>query len=374
MADPPGFGAAGPRLSEVGESGLLRRLLGARRGAAAAGVLLGPGDDAALWQPPAGEVLALTQDALVEGVDFRREWMPPYLLGRRCLALSLSDLAAMGATPAWCLVTLCADGSTSLGDVEEVHRGLQDMAAEHGCPVIGGDLSAIEGPLVLDVVAGGTVAPGRALRRDAGRAGDALVVTGVVGRAAAGLWLLLAGGGSGAGAGAGAAAGAGGAVRAEGGAALAEAGHAVPAEVAAAWRSAQLDPCPRLAEGRELAARGVRCAGDVSDGLLVDARRTADASGTGAELWRDALPVDAALRQAFGDEWAALALGGGEDFELLAAVPAAEVDALRRDWPSQLAPLSVVGRLVEGSGLRLLDREGGTELALPAVVSRHFAS
>lgn len=330
----------------MGESGLLARLLGTRRGMTAAGLVLGPGDDSALWQPPDGRLLALTQDALVEGVDFRRDWTTPYLLGRRTLALSLSDLAAMGATPAFCLVTLCAPGDTSLADVEALHDGLQAIALEHSCPVVGGDLSAIDGPIVLDVVAGGSVAPDGALRRDAGRPGDLLVVTGVLGRAAAGLRFLRDG-----------------AVAA-----------APSTDVVAAWRSAQLDPAPRLAEGRALAAAGVRCAGDVSDGLVVDARRTAEASACAAELWRNALPVDPELGEAFGNDWSVLALGGGEDFELLAAVAPDSVDGLRRGWAAELAPLTVVGRLVDGSGLRLLDRAGGSELALPPVASRHFGS
>jgi thiamine-monophosphate kinase len=293
-------------------------------------------------------VLALTQDALVEGVDFRRAWTTPYLLGRRSLALSLSDLAAMGATPAWCLVALCAPGDTSLADVEALHEWLQAIAAEHGCPVIGGDVSAIAGPLVLDVVAGGTVEGGRALLRDAGRPGDVLVVTGRLGRAAAGLRLLLD--------------------------VDAGRGAVVDQAVADAWRAAQLDPVPRVAEGRALAARGVRCAGDLSDGLLVDARRTADASACAVELWRDALPVDAGLHAVFPEEWAALALGGGEDFELLAAVEPAHLDGLLADWPADLAPLTVVGRLVEGRGLRLLDGRDGAELAPPPIASRHFGS
>ena len=352
------FGAPGPTLAEVGETGLLARLLGDRptedAGAGAgrghAGVVLGPGDDAALWRPPRGQVVALTQDALVEGVDFHRDWTTPYLLGRRTLALSLSDLAAMGAAPAFCLVTLCAPGDTPVADVEALHEGLQAMAAEHTCPVVGGDVSAIDGPIVLDVVAGGTVAPDGALRRDAGRPGDALVVTGVLGRAAAGLRLL------------------------RDPSALAS----LPREVAEAatrvWRSAQLDPAPRVAEGRQLAFDGVRCAGDLSDGLLVDAGRTAAASGCAAELWCDALPVDPPLREAFGDDWLALAAGGGEDFELLAAVPPTMLDTLVLGWPVGLARLSVVGRLVEGSGLRLLDRRGGAEVAPPPVASRHFGS
>jgi thiamine-monophosphate kinase len=338
------FGAAGPTLADVGESGLLDRIVaGSRSGAP--GLLLGPGDDAAVWQPPAGMALVLTQDALVEGVDFHRSWTTPHLLGRRVLAVSLSDIAAMGARPAFCLVTLCAPGDTPLADVEALHAGLQEIAVEYGCPVVGGDVSAIAGPIVLDVVAGGVVDPERTLRRDAGRAGDALVVTGVLGRAAAGLHLLRG-----------------------------AAGGEVPAVMGDAWRSAQLDPVPRLREGEWLAAAGVRCAGDLSDGRLVDARRTAAASGCAAELWRGALPVDDELRSAFADDWVALAIAGGEDFELLAAVSPALLDSLLPEWPHDLAPLQVVGRLVDGSGVTLLDREGGNALPLPPVASRHFGS
>ena len=329
-------------------------------------MLLGPGDDAAVWQPPAGRALVLTQDAMVEGVDFHRAWTTPLLLGRRCIAISLSDLAAMGAEPAFCLVTLCAPASTPLADVEALHGGIEAICVEHGCPLLGGDVSAIPGPMVLDVVAGGTVDPERVLRRDAGRPGDVLVVTGSLGRAAAGLRLLREG---------------------EAGAALPGAdwiaaqqdrllreGYAEASAPDAAWIAAQLDPVPRLAEGQRLAAAGVRCAGDLSDGLLVDAGRTAAASGCAAELWRDAVPVAAELRARFDDDWPAMALGGGEDFELLAAVDASAIDALLAGWPSELAPLTVVGRLAEGEGQRLLDRRGGAELALPPVASRHFGS
>jgi thiamine-monophosphate kinase len=346
------FGASGPTLADVGESGLLRGIV-ARSGSEPAAdggagtVLLGPGDDAALWQPPAGSAVVLTQDALVEQVDFRRAWTTPHRLGRRAVAVALSDIAAMGARPSFCLVTLCAPATTPVADVERLHAGVLEMCRESGCVLIGGDVSAIAGPLVLDVVAGGVVAPGAALRRDAGRPGDALVVTGVVGRAAAGLRLLLNPGG------------------ALGG---------VPEPVAESWRLAQLDPVPRLREGVRLSAAGLRCAGDVSDGLLVDAARTAEACGCGAELWQEALPVDAELRGVFGDDWPSLALGGGEDFELLAAVPPGRLDDLLAPWPADAAPLTVVGRLVEERGLRLLDHEGGAELPAPPVASRHFGS
>jgi thiamine-monophosphate kinase len=381
VPDLPGFGAPGPTLADVGESGLLSRLLGGRR-VETPGLLLGPGDDAAAWQPPPGMAVVLTQDALVEDVDFRRAWITPHVLGRRSLALSLSDLAAMGATPAWCLVTLCAPADTPLADVEELHNGLQEIAAEAGCPIVGGDISAITGPLVIDVVAGGVVHPDRMLRRDAGRIGDVLVVTGTLGRAAAGLRLLQAGStplpGSPI-----VAAPSSGAPKPVARATSVDAAtqepvqHApmlVPDAIAATWRSAQLDPTPRLREGRALAAAGVRCAGDISDGLLVDAQRTAEASRCAAELWRDALPVDPELRTVFPDDWTALAIAGGEDFELLAAVPPSQLQSLLDAWPHDLAPLHIIGRLVDGAGITLLDRDGGTPLDLPPVASRHFGS
>src|SRR5207249_11232758 len=161
-----------------------------------------------------------SQDALVEGRDFQRGWLTPRQLGARALRVAFSDVAGMGATPAWCTGTLCARASTRLGDALEIQRGLCEAAAAAGCAVVGGDVSDIDGPLVIDVCAAGSVAEGRYLRRDAGRAGDLLVVTGRLGRAAAGLRLLL--------------------------------GAAPPAarRDEAAWRSALLDPVLRLAEGQ----------------------------------------------------------------------------------------------------------------------------
>jgi thiamine-monophosphate kinase len=338
----PGFDAGGPSLADTGESELLRRLSEIARGTSAAGLRLGSGDDAAVWHPEPGVDVAVSQDALVEGKDFRRPWLTPRQVGARALRVALSDLAGMGATPAWCTAALCAPGSTRLGDVLEIHRGLCETANSVGCAVVGGDVSDIAGPLVIDVAVGGTVRAGHYLRRDAGSPGDLLVVTGRLGRAAAGLRLLL--------------------------------GHttsAAPVD-AAAWRSAFVNPVLRLAEGRALVEAGVRCGGDMSDGLIAEASRTAGASGCGAELWLEALPVDDALPTAFAEDWIELALGGGEDFELLFASGRVELDALMGAWPA-LASLTVVGRLSPGEGVRLLQREGGAELVLPPVRSRHYA-
>lgn len=336
------FGAGGLTLAEVGERALVARLVEIARATADRVPEAVSGDDAAVWTPPPGSDLAVSIDALVEDVDFRRTWISPRQLGRRAFAVAASDLSGMGAKPAFCLATLCARGSEQLDDILEIQRGLGDAASVAGCAVVGGDVSAIDGPLVVDVCIAGALPAGRSLRRAAGRPGDVLLVTGVLGRAAAGLRLLVE-------------------------------GRAPKTAVEEGWVGAQLQPVSRLAEGRRLLKAGVRCGGDISDGLLLDAARTAQASGCAAELWAGSLPVDEQLHQCFGRDWLKLAAGGGEDFELLVAVAESEVAHLRAGWPETLAPLSEVGSLREGSGMRLLDKRGGTELPLPPSASEHFA-
>jgi thiamine-monophosphate kinase len=338
--DARAFDAGGPTLRAVGERVLLDALVRQSHRSDGPEMIVASGDDAAVLGTPLGQALVVTQDALVEGVDFLKRWITPYRLGQKALAVSLSDLAAMGSTPAFCLLTICARPSVAALDVLAMAAGLGDAAAAFGCAVAGGDVSAIDGPLVLDVVAGGYVARDRILRRDAGRPGDLLLVTGILGRAAAGLAVLQ--------------------------------GQLPASGAHPAWVEAQLNPRPRLAEGGWLAARGVRCAGDVSDGLWVDAERTATASNCGAELWWERLPVDPELRQLPDQEGQALALAGGEDFELLVAAPPELAERLVRDWPSEATPLSVVGRLVPGRGVRLITGPDGDILSDPVARSLHF--
>src|SRR5215469_12277960 len=316
------FGDPGTAVSRVSETALLDGLIGeARRTLAGAGraVVVGSGDDAAVWRPDPAALLVVTQDAVVEGVDYVPGWTRPYLVGRRSLTISLSDIAAMGAEPGWCVVTYCAGPDVRFEDLLAMQQGLCDVVA-----------------------AGGSARPGALLRRDAGRPGDLLLVTGTLGRAAAGLRLL------------------------------ADGRVIAPAGDRDRWVAAQLDPAARLAEGRALAELGVACCGDLSDGLLVDAERTARSSGCAAELWLESVPVDPGLRGAFPGDWPALALAGGEDFELLAAAPPASVPDLVRRWRPELAPLTVVGRLAADTGVRLLDRRDGVEMPKPAPASRHF--
>jgi thiamine-monophosphate kinase len=335
------FDAGGETLADVGERALLRALTEIARPTSVT-LAVGSGDDAAVWSPEPGRDVALSQDAVVEGVDFRRSWISPRRLGARALTVALSDLAGMGARPAWCSATLCAPASTCFEDVLEIQRGLCAAAVRAGCAVAGGDVSAIAGPLVIDVSVGGTVAAGQMLRRDGGRPGDVVVVTGTLGRAAAGLRLLLDGGD-------------------------------VLSEQERAWVDAQLSPVARISEGVELVASGVRCGGDISDGLLVELERITDLSGCAAEIWLDRLPVEQALVTDFGAAWPDLAVGGGEDFELVATLPHDEAEALLESWPDSLAPLTIVGCLHGGASVAVLDREGGVSVARPRTSSRHFA-
>lgn len=334
------FGSGGPSLAAVGESALLEELMAIAR-AACAGPVVAAGDDAVVWEQPPGCDVVLSIDALVENVDFRRGWITPRQLGRRAFAVAVSDLAGTGAEAVHCLATLCARRAEQLEDVLEIQRGLCEAAAAAGCAVAGGDVSAIDGPMVIDVCVTGSVPSGRALSRSAGRPGDVLLVTGALGRAAAGLRMLLD-------------------------------GDSAASHAQQRWIDAQLQPASRLREGRRLLESGVRCGGDVSDGLVLDAQRTARASGCAVELWADYLPVDPALVERFGKEWLELAVGGGEDFELVVTVPQADVRALLAAWPGDLAPLTTVGALSEGEGVRLLDGPGGVELPLPTSRAGHF--
>jgi thiamine-monophosphate kinase len=335
------FDEGGATLADVGEVALLRALAEIAR--TTSGVLaIGSGDDAAVWSPEPGRDLAVSQDALVEEVDFRRSWITPRRLGARALAVALSDLAAMGAKPAWCTATLCAPARTAFEDVLEIQRGLCGAAIAAGCALAGGDVSAIDGPLVIDVTVGGTLAAGEALRRDRGCPGDLVLVTGQLGRAAAGLRLLLDGGGE-------------------------------LSQQERGWIDAQLSPVARIPEGQQLLAAGVRCGGDISDGLLVELERIAELSRCAAEIWLDRLPVEPSLVTDFGASWPDLAVGGGEDFELVAAVPEAAVPALLESWPEGLAPLTVVGRLLEGATVVVLHHQGGGIAPRPRTSSRHFS-
>lgn len=300
----------------MSELALIERI--AARAATRPGTDLGIGDDAALLT--VGGTAVVTQDLLVEDVDFRRAGLDWRDLGHKALAVNLSDLAAMAAEPVAALVGLALPPGLPDDAVDRLYAGMEELAARHGVTVAGGDLSAAP-CLMLAVTAIGRAASGvTPVRRDGGAAGDLLCVTGRLGASAAGLLLLE----------------------------RPELAAAVPDPVAARLRAAHRRPEPRVAAGLALARAGARAMIDLSDGLALDALRLARASGLRAHVDPAALPVAegvAEVARAAGRDPERLAAAGGEDFELLAALPPGRLEAARAASP---VPLTPVGRLEAG--------------------------
>jgi thiamine-monophosphate kinase len=316
-----------------GEFDLIASLVG-RLPPAGPRVRVASGDDAAVTEP-AGAA-ATTIDSIVEGVHFELPAFPLAAVGRKALASALSDLAAMGAEPGEAYVWLGAPPSLSEADLLEVGEGLAEVAERHSVSVAGGDLTAAPVLALSVACVGYEPAGGRLLTRAGAGAGDALAVNGELGGAAGGLIAL--------------------------GLAAAPAG-APEAELSSAERAAlvarQLDPRPRLAEGLALAAAGATALIDVSDGLGADAGHIASASGIAIELELEAVPVSAELTTFIGEHAAReLAAGGGEDYELLAAVPADRFAQAAEAVKRAGGRLTQVGRALKGEGVSLLDRAG----------------
>ncbi len=279
------------------------------------GVVLGIGDDAAVLRPPRGELLVATVDAVVEGVHFERGWRPEDV-GWKALAVNLSDLAAMGARPLWALVALAMPRAEEPGQVARIGRGLWRCARLHGIAVVGGNVTAAS-ELSVAVTAIGSAR--RPLRRSGAKPGDAVLVSGTLGDAALGR---------------------------EPGA---------PASLARRQRR----PAPRLALGRALAGLATACI-DLSDGLVQDLGHVCRASGVGAVLRLCDVPLSRAYRAAAQkrpDPWEA-ALSGGDDYELCVTVPPAEVPRALGAGGRTGAPLTVIGHIVPGRRVRVLDEHG----------------
>ncbi len=282
------------------------------------GVVLGPGDDAAILRPPPGEELVATVDAVEEGVHFDGRFRPEDV-GWKALAVNLSDLAAMGARPLWALVALGVPAGTTSARLAGVARGLGACARRFGIAVAGGNVTRAPG-LSVTVTVVGSAPRGRALRREGARPGDAVLVSGTLGEAALGL---------------------------EPGA---------PSSLARRQRR----PAPRLALGRALLGLA-SAAIDVSDGLVQDLGHLCAASRVGASVRLAELPLSPAYRRRTAgreDPWQA-ALSGGEDYELCVTVPAAKVPAALRAARAAGVPLAVVGTVTRARGVQVARPDGG---------------
>ena len=317
-------------------------LIRARCAVARVDVRLGIGDDAAILAPPAGHDLVVSTDTLVAGVHFP-ESTSARDLGWKALAVNLSDLAAMGATPAWALLALTLPNADRTF-VAAFCDGFAELATQHHVALVGGDTT--RGPLSVTVAIHGFVPPGRALRRDGAQVGDQVFVTGTLGDAAAGLRCLDP----------------------------RDARAAFNASVdTREWLLARLNrPTPRIAIGAALRDLASACI-DVSDGLLADLAHVAARSGVAIEIDAVDLPASSALLGLFdAPQRLALQSSGGDDYELAFTAPRERVDAMLLDLARIGGGATRIGRVVAGEGVRLLDTDGN-EIAVHQRGWQHFA-
>lgn len=256
------------------------------------GVLLGIGDDCALLQPPAGGVLATSVDTLVEGVHFPHR-APPALLAARALRVNLSDLAAMNARPLWCTLALTLPASDEPW-LREFARGLLETADRYGVSLVGGDTT--RGPLCITIqVTGSSTHP---LRRDGAQEGDVVFVSGALGAPAAALPVILG-------------------------------QQVADEELKGQAEKAFYLPEPQLALASAIGEL-VHSAIDISDGLLADLGHICRASGVGAELELERLPVAQLARQLAPQQALELAATGGDDYQLCFTAPPEHLQQLER--------------------------------------------
>ncbi|WP_232628308.1 thiamine-phosphate kinase [Methylobacterium sp. Leaf118] len=333
MADPSGAPAARP-----GEEALIARYFAPLAGPGAEGLR----DDAASLAPRPGHDLVVTTDAIVAGVHFFPD-DPPGSVAAKALGVNLSDLAAKGATPRGFVLTLALPDGWTEAWLAAFATGLGTAARAQGCPLLGGDTVRSGGPALIGVTAFGEVPAGTMLRRQAARAGDRLCVSGTIGDAALGLRLRLA----------------------------PEAGLGAVAREALLDR--YLHPQPRIALVPALRAHA-RAAMDVSDGLVGDLAKMLDGTGLSARVDADAVPLSSATRALIARDGAhrATAFTGGDDYEILCAVPPEALNAFLDAARQAGVPATAIGTVEAGEAPpRFLDAEGRT-LAFGTGSFSHF--
>jgi thiamine-monophosphate kinase len=313
------------KLADLGEFGFIDRI--ARSIPAAAGVRLGIGDDCAALSLPPGELLLTTTDLLIEQVHFRHDWTDLRTLGRKSVAVNVSDIAAMGGTPRHLFLGLAVPVGMSVENLDDFVAGFLEAARHYGATLAGGDTCRSPGPLLISVTAEGSVPERELVCRRGARPGDAVYVSGALGDSGLALQLLLAG--------------------------------EAPDPFLARRHH---DPEARTGLGRALAQTAIPTAMiDISDGLLADLGHILESSQVGATIEATALPLSETFRRALAQEPALfdLALSGGEDYELLFTVPPEREADLAALAKSAEVPVTRLGKITSAAGgLIVLDRDG----------------
>ncbi len=324
----------GMKVSELGEFGLIDALaeLINKEAPKTARVdrkhgyklLIGIGDDTAAWKGSASTIELFTTDTLVQDVHFVSGKITWDELGWKALAVNYSDMAAMGGTPLYSVITLGLPQETLVEDIVEMYRGMLKVCKEYEGSIIGGDI--VKSPTLFVTVALVGYCDKFPLTRSAAVAGEQVAVTGHLGSSGGGLRMLLE--------------------------------DLTLEEGAAGYlRAAHNMPRPRIKEGQTLLNLGVKAAMDVSDGLVDDLSKMCKASKMSAVVHSSQVPVHESLKQAFPRDLLQLALGGGEDYELLFTAPEKVMAKVASSLPGQV---SVIGEIVDGKAgeVKVLDEKG----------------
>ncbi len=329
------------QIKKLGEFGLIEKIA---RSAAVSDpqVVKAIGDDAAVVSLNSTACLLVTTDILKEGIHFKKEYSSPFVLGKKCLAVNLSDIAAMGGMPQYYFVSIAIPPDTQYGFIRELYRGMQAQARRFGVQLLGGDTTASQDSLVVSITLLGKAAKSHVLYRHGAGPGDLIFVTGTLGDSALGLMLLEKGG--------------------------------VPAHNGLVKRHS--DPQPRIEAGQALACSRVASAMmDISDGLAGDLRHIMKQSRVGARIFLDRLPLSAAYRRqcpALVRNFYTPALCGGEDYELLFTVPRRNEKRVRLLAEKLALPMTCIGEITDKRrGLVVADRHGKRVRPLPTGF-RHF--
>lgn len=316
-----------PRESEI----ISRIRASSQRGAR---VIVGIGDDAAVLRPSENCDLLACCDLSIEGIHFRTDWASPRLIGRKALAVNLSDIAAMGGVPLYATLSIAITGHSS-EYIDQLFSGITDLAEAVGVSIIGGDTSSSPGPMFIDVSVIGECQQGRAVLRSGARPGDLIFVTGRLGASGLGLKLLREG------------------ARA----ANVESDEPVQSAVQEVVRR-HLDPEARVAAGRLIGQSGLATAMiDISDGLSTDLSHILEESRCGAVIHAETIPIHPAVTMLAGvrgtESPLEMALHSGEEYELLFTVPAARRTHFEKLAPHLEVPISLIGEIVEGTGIEM---------------------
>ena len=316
------------RVSELGEFGLIdllaKMITDAGINKSAPDLILGIGDDAAAWYCDKAIQLA-TVDTMVQDIHFSLETITTRELGWKSLAINLSDIAAMGGIPRYALVALALPIDTQVEAVSQLYQGMIDISQQFKVAIVGGNIS--RSPVIsITITVLGKSPDNKILRRATARPGDTIAITGYTGSASAGLEMLTK-------------------------------KLKLKPEVTEYLRNAFLHPVPRIAEGQTLLKYGITTAIDTSDGLLADLRHICEASQVSARVDTDQLPIHDMVKASFGERAVELALGGGEDYELLFTGNAEAIEQVKAELS---CPVTSIGKITAGEPgkINLFDTKG----------------